>query len=165
MKNVVFIVSHLGSGSGALIYLLNQNPRLQIESLAANYAHPLDMEVLTSIAHKNETSAAYWGDHLVFNHQIGHKSLYGLCKFIYLLRPARPTLNEIVAADYTPLGAMRYYCFRLRRMWEMFRRTPGAVLCTHDEAVSGKIFPAIEQYLDLSERATFNPKCPFTFSA
>ena len=157
MKNVVFLTSHLGSGSETLIHLLNRNPRLQIETISANYTHPLDLESLTGMPHKNETTAAYWGDHLVFNFQLGHKALYGLCKFLYMVRPARPSLNEIVAQGYPHLGAVRYYCFRLRRMWDMLRKTPNAILFTHDEAVSGKIFPEIEEYLGLNKPIETDP--------
>ncbi len=156
MKNVVFLISHLGSGSDALSNILNRNPRVWMTKTGESYIHPLDLVNLTDLLHKAETSASYWGDHLLFNHQIGHKAFYEICKFIYMMRPARAALNEM--QGYEPFYAMRYYCYRLRRMWDMFKKTPNAILITYDEMTSGKVFPEIEDYLGLAE--PLSPELP-----
>jgi hypothetical protein len=46
---------------------------------------------------------------------------------------------------------VRYYCFRLQRMCEMAKRTPGAVLLTWDDMISGLGFDVIERYIGLKQ--------------
>jgi hypothetical protein len=46
---------------------------------------------------------------------------------------------------------LRYYTYRLRRICEMARRTPGAVLLTWDDMITGRGFPLLEKYLHLKE--------------
>ena len=151
MKRVLFVVSHLCSGSSALFHTLDTHPRIQMANLLATYTHPFDLGVLTSTPHKNGTTAAYWGDHLLFNYQLGYRGFYETCKFVYVIRQPKATLNEIMSKsdNYSPLTALRYYSFRLRRMYEMAACTPDAVLARRQHIVSGAVLPLIEDYLDL----------------
>ena len=152
MKKVCFVVSHLGSGSGDLVEILNGNPRCQIQSSQVRYSSPDDLEWLFATPHKCRDSSAIYGDHLLLNSSFSCRSLYDFCRFIYVIRPARASLNEMSTPPDNGLKgrfAARHYAFRLRRMCEMARKTPDSLLLTWDDLASGKGFPALEQYLGL----------------
>lgn len=151
MKKVCFVVSHLGSGSGDLVEVLNGNPRCDIQSSSVRYASPDDLEWLFARPHKCRDSSAVYGDHLLFNSSLSCRSMYDFCRFVYVIRPARQSLNEMSVLADSPRGrfAARYYSFRLRRVCEMARRTPGALFLTWDDLSSGKAFPSLEEHLGL----------------
>lgn len=153
MKKVCFIVSHLGSGSLDLVNILNNNPKCQIEQSGAQYDSVKSLDWLLNRDHKCRDSSAIYGDHLLFNMSLSCKKLYEFCKFIYIIRPPRASLNEISnyrQKKYEENSAARYYRFRLRRICEMAKRTPNSVFCTWDDLASGKAFPVIEKYLGLT---------------
>lgn len=152
MKKVCFVVSHLGSGSNDLVDVLNGNPRCEIHNSSVRYSSPEDLEWLFAHPHKCRDSSAVYGDHLLFNSSLSCKVLYDFCRFIYVIRPARASLNETsTIADSSLDGrfAARYYSFRLRRICEMARKTPHSLLLTWDDLASGKAFPALEEHLGL----------------
>lgn len=147
-----FIVSHLGSGSGDLIEILNKNPKCVIQSSNFQYENPLDLNWLFKVGHKCRDSSAIYGDHLLFNISLTSKKFYEFCKFIYVIRPPRSSLNSFVRqANLGAEESSRYYRFRLRRMCEMAKRTPGAVLATWDDLAKGSAFSIIEEYLELKK--------------
>jgi hypothetical protein len=153
MKKVVFLVTHLGSGSEALTTILNQNPRVECHrtGLIFNSYHAL--ESFTAHEHKCRNSAAIWIDEHVFNYTFSCKDLLKTCKFIYVVRDGRGALEELVGVHgYDQSAAMRYYCYRLRRIAEMARRTKDAVLLTYDDLVRNEDIPLVEEYLNLKER-------------
>lgn len=152
MKKVCFVVSHLGSGSSDFVDILNSNPRCQIQSSLVKYSSPEDLVWLFSSQHKCRDSSAIYGDHLLFNTSLSCKNLYDRCKFIYVVRPARASLNEIsTMKEYGLEGrfSVRHYSFRLRRMCEMARKTKNALFLVWDDLASGKAFPSVEEYLGL----------------
>ena len=149
MKKVCLLISHEQSGSGALFDILGANTRVQAYHTGRTYNHPLVLGAVTSLPHKNCTTAAIWLDELLHNYQFSCKELYKVCRFVYMVRPAEPTVNALILAGYEPDCAARYYCYRLRRMCEMAKRTPEAVLVTYEDAQSGRVFPLIEKYLTL----------------
>jgi len=148
MKNALFVVSHIGSNSQDLVNSLNRNPRVVVYNINGLYSHIEHLENLFSFPHKiNDTSAIY-GDHLVKNTTYYCNLFYKSCKFIYLITPPEYALPKIVASGYKLLCAERYYKFRLQRMCEMMKRTPGAVFVEDIE----KSFPVIEKYLNLKDK-------------
>lgn len=151
MKKVLFVTSHIGSGSTDLVEILNQNNRVYIHNQSAEYDHPSALEWFYATGHKNSTTAAIYGDHLLYNPCISCKRLYQLCKFIYFIRSPRASLNEIAKTQlYKEAGMLSYYTFRLRRLCSMARQTPGAVFLTWDNVVAGQGYDLIEDYLDLN---------------
>lgn len=133
--------------------VLNKNPRCQIHDSEAQYNNPSSLEWMFAAGHKCRDSSAVYGDHLLFNMSLSHKSFFDFCKFIYVIRPARASLNEIMTLrdkKYTQEDAAKYYRFRLRRICEMAKRSPDSVLLTWDDLAKGTAFPIIEHYLGLS---------------
>lgn len=162
MKNITFVVSHLCSGSSELISFLNNNPRILIRTLGHSYDHPIALEHLFSLGHKLGNAAAIYGDHILYNHNFGCKAFYKFSKFIYVIRSAKSTLKEIMFEknEYSELQASRYYAFRLRRIYEMARQTPGAVLLTWDNIFSKLGSDLIDNYLNLKEKIQFGDLPP-----
>ena len=173
MKRIVFLTSHLCSGVYELMDLLNQNPRIDLRGNGMQYVHPSDLYDLYKLGHKLRNSAAVYGDYLVFNHDLQHKRFYSFSNFIYLVRPARLTLNEIIHhpnSTYDEDSAYRYYVYRLRRICEMAKRTPNAVLLTYQNLIDGNGFGLIDEMLELNQPLIPNPerfqqKSPNTFSS
>jgi|GEM_PF-6906722 len=150
MNPVLFVTSHLCSGADGLISILNINPRIEMLCPQIVYEHPTDLEPLIEQQHKLSNTAAIYGDYLWYNSQFSCKALYKLCKFVYVIREAKSSINEITehyrhSIDMVPA----YYAFRLRRICEMAKRTPGAVLLTWNDLATGKGLPLIEEYLRL----------------
>jgi hypothetical protein len=158
MKKVCFIASHLMSGSSTLFEMLDHNPRVQgFRSSRPYYDMPTIM-ALTKHPHKLNTQAAIFVDELLYNYWLQTKDAYRYCKFIYVVRPPEGVLGELVAQKlYKPQQACDYYCYRLRRMCEMAKRTPGAVLLTYEDIVTGRGLPLIEEYLGLKQRIDLMP--------
>ena len=157
MKKVCLLVSHEQSGSSALFNILGAHPRVQAYNTGRVYNHTLVLQELTGLPHKTQTAAAIWLEQLQHNYQFSCKELYGVCRFLYMVRPAEPTLNALIAAGYDPGCAARYYCYRLRRLCEMAKRTPNGVLVTFEDARTGGAFRLIEDYLVLKTPLIANP--------
>lgn len=150
MKKIVFLISHVGSDSDKLLKILNENPRVQILNGVQTYSHPVDLRFLVlRTPHKLDNTAAVYGDHLLHNTQFNCEAIHSICKFIYIIREAKASLNE--NQFHLSRTVETYYRFRLRRIYEMARRTPGSVLLTWDDMQSGAAFPLIESYLGLKE--------------
>ena len=150
MKTVLFLTTHLGSGASGLINILNVNPRIEMFCPQNSYSHPTDLDPLVARPHKLSNTAAIYGEYLWFNAQLSCKSLYTICKFIYVIREAKSSIGELMSTHgYSTKRAALYYAFRLRRICEMAKRTPGAVCLTWNDMESGDGLPLIEQYLRL----------------
>jgi len=150
LKKVCFVVSHLGSGSGGLVASLNCNPRCEIRESNARYDGAASVRWLFRMGHKCRDAGAVYGDHLLYNASISNKRLYGLFRMLFVIRPARHSLNEIIKRGYNEQGASSYYRFRLRRICEMAKRCPGAVLMTWDDLAKQQSMDIIGDYLGFS---------------
>jgi hypothetical protein len=153
MRNILLVASHLFSGSNALLGVLNENNKIDLIDDLLSYDHPSVLEYLFEFGHKLDNSSAIYGGQILFNKDLSCKIFYDFAKFIYVIRPAKPTLNEIKLnrKEYSELTAYRYYCFRLRRIYEMARSTPKAVLLKNDDIYSQEGLDLIQDYLDLKQ--------------
>jgi hypothetical protein len=150
MNTIILVTSHLGANYDALVGALNQNPRIHIRNTRSTYECIGDVEHLISLGHKQRNLISVYGDLLLYNYQFSCKSLMKFCKFIYLIRDARSSLNYILAnmsTHYSPLTAWRYYAYRLRRMCEMAKKTPGAVVLTWRDLAENKFDTLVYDYL------------------
>lgn len=151
MKKVCFVVSHLGSGSGSLVASLNSHPQCEIQESPTRYDSPSAVRWLFRIGHKCRDASAVYGDHLLFNSSISSRVVYGLFKFIFVVRPARHSLTEIMRQGYGPAGAASYYRFRLRRICEVAKRAPGSVILSWEQLAREDSLRIIESHLGLSK--------------
>lgn len=141
MRKVALIISHKGSGSEELLSAMVKNPRIQQVTTSGLYHHPDVLESITSVPHKINNASAVYVDHLLYNHVFSSKSLYPFFKFIYVIREPR---------FFDSIYDFRYYVYRLRRICEMAKNTPGAVLLTWENLAAGRL-GVIEDYLGLKE--------------
>jgi len=160
MKKVVFICSHLYSGSDALYESMNLHQKIQgFKSYKGNiYESPLHLLRLCENIHKINNRSAVYLDNLVYNYQISTKSVYDYCKFIYVLTKPEHVINSLISIEKKKVShAINYYNFRLRRICEMAKRTPGAIFLTFEDMAQGKGMNLISDYLELREPVEFNP--------
>lgn len=157
MPNVVFITTHLFSGSNTFINSLNVSERIDIRHPHLSYDHPEVLLQLFQLGHKLNNRAAIYGDELLFNKDFSSKAFYSFAKFIYFIHSPKDVLTEMLTnvKNISAVGACRYYCFRLRRIYEMAVKTPGAVFLTLDEFLNGKGDSLIEEYLGLVDNLNF----------
>lgn len=132
----LLIATHFGSGASMLCSSLSQHPYVGRMYTKGVYKHPTDLQKTTGKIHF---------DKVVLNHQIESRSILNICKFIYVIREARPSLLSI--KGYTPANAVDYYCFRLRRLCEMAKKT-GGLLLTFDDLASGHL-ELVQEFLGL----------------
>lgn len=151
MNTLLFLTSHVGSDSALLYNTLAENKRIQGISLGGQYDHPTIAFNITSLPHKLRDSSAIYMDHILYNYTICHDNFYKTAKFIYLVREARPSL-DVLMSRYSPTSALMYYTFRLRRMCETAKKTPGAVWLTWEDMMSERGLALIEQYLGLKTK-------------
>jgi hypothetical protein len=152
MKQTLFVVSHMFGGSEQLSKTLNEHPSIQVWSSGIIYDSMDKIILLNRADHKDRTTRAIYGDQIFYNHAFYCKAAYGACKFIYIIDSPKIPLNLMLSDRYYPSvdSADSYYRFRLRRIYEMAKNTPGAVVLTRDMLLAGKGLDLIEEYLDLN---------------
>ncbi len=156
MKKTLFIVSHLGSDSNKFCETLNQHPKIDIKNFFLTYSTSESLLDLHLQKHKLDNTSAIYGDQIVFNKDFSSDSLYSLCKFIYFVREPFASLSFLIKeANYTELSAYRYYSYRLRRIYEMCKRTPEAILITWQNFKDKKGLNLIQNYLNLKENINY----------
>lgn len=152
MRKVLFLMSHLGSGSSDLFDILCTDPWIDGFRTGLMYDHPEKLKNLSDSPHKRDNAHAIYMDELLHNRLFACKPLCNVCKFIFFFRKAKPSLNQILLdnPDYSPQQAANHYRYRLRGMYEYVLRTPGSIVLTWDELQSGRT-NGIEEYLGLKQ--------------
>jgi hypothetical protein len=149
MKRILFLATHIGSGSENLVETLEQSPRIEFFPSSSIFAHPEDLNPLFANSHKNTTANAICGTQLFLNESISGKSFYHSCWFVYFIRRARPAITEIIKRkSYNPKTAIDYYIFRIRRLYEMSVQSKSPVL-TWDDIQMSRGLDAVQEYLKL----------------
>lgn len=157
MRKILFIMSHLESGSDILYNSLNFHQQVQgVKFLNTVYDNSLSIFYVTNRKHKLNNSSAIFMDELLYNYQFQTKAAYNFGKFIFILREAESALNLLVEKGYfPPLQAQRYYLYRLRRMCEMAKRVPGALVLNAYDIKHKKGSEVIADYLGLTTKFTY----------
>ncbi len=153
MKRTLFLTTHLGSGFQHLSEVLDINPRIQMFNTDYSYSNLKDLDILFLKKHKCTNVSAIYGDTLLLNNSLSSDHLLKWCKFVYLIRPAKETIGEIVTKhNKKPEFAIRYYIFRLQRIYQMVKSTPEAIFLTWQNLVDGEGYDIIEKYLYLKDK-------------
>ena len=119
----LFIMSHVGSGAECLCATLSSHP-LAHRCRAKDYVHGSDL-----IKMKEEDQYAKVFFDRIDENAAWNNSLSRFTKLIYFIREPLASLRQM---PWSKRGAARYYCFRLRRLYEMARANPG-LLINYDE--------------------------------
>jgi len=149
LKKVCFVVSHLGSGSESLAAALNAHPQCTIHESGVRYESASSLRWLFRAGHKCRDASAVYGDHLIFNSSISSRHIYRVCRFIFVIRPARHSLEEIMSAGYSAEGASSYYRFRLRRICEIAALAPSRMILEWDDLAKEETSDRICEYLGI----------------
>lgn len=151
----LFIATHLGAGGTVLLNSMRKNDRVRTFGFSGFIYHsPPDLLSLKTYLTKNwkPKPGTIYADKLVYNTQLTSKQLYDNAEWVYLIREPEGTLEHLVSKhNYTPECAEKYYSFRLRRLCEMARHTPKALVLYFDDLVSTSALPCLERYLKLKE--------------
>lgn len=152
MRKTLLLLSHLGAGSSLLFDALSQNPRIEGYRTGQTYDHPEKLMSLTTNIHKRDNSSAIYMDELLFNKDISCKLICSFSKFVFLIREPGSSLAEIkrLHPEYTSETAKRYYCYRLRGIYEYVCRVPTAIVLTWED-MKYQNFEKLEKYLSLKE--------------
>lgn len=151
----LFIATHLGSGASMLCDSLSRHGLCAHARPRTAYKHASD---LLKMKEARPVSKIYF-DKLVWNFQFCCPSLYTQCKFIYVVREAKPTLSHLIKhKGYSTQGAYLYYTYRLRRLCEMAKKTPDAMLLTFDDIASTRAFTDLQTNLGLRKSLEFTYK-------
>lgn len=141
MKKTLFVISHLESGSSFFVDHLNKNKFFMISNNSMYYDSFESLEKLVNKKHKmGDHPKSIYGDHLLYNFLFSCKRLYQISKFIYIISRPRRTLNLIIKnhLEYDQERAYNYYIFRIRRIYEMIKKTPDCVFLTYEDLQLGK---------------------------
>jgi hypothetical protein len=148
LNKFVFLASHLGSGSEQILHVLNAQRTIDIKTTGNTYVSKLDILNAYETPHKISNAEAIYGEHVLFNYNLASYSFFEMCKFLYVVRSAAPSLNLIVRDyGYAPEAAVSYYCYRLRRLYEIAQKTPNSILINFDSLP--QTTNAIEEFLEL----------------
>ena len=167
MKKILLICSHMHSGCDVIYESLNRTKKTQGFNYSEKnyYQSPLNFLSLTHENHKLHDSSALYMDVLNFNQQLSTKTAYEYCKFIYFIRELEYVLNSLIKKDKMNFSfAKRYYCFRLRRLYEMAKKTPGAIFLTWDDIKGKKKLELVENYLNIKEKINLDNSLISKFS-
>lgn len=152
MKKTLFVISHLESGSEFLINCLNKNKFFMISNNSMYYDSFESLETLTNRKHKmGDHPKCFYGDHISYNFLFSCKKIYEISKFIYVISRPRRSLNLIIKKhkEYNQERAYNYYIFRIRRIYEMLKKTPGSIFFTYDDLITDKPFLIMEEYFNI----------------
>jgi len=149
LKKICLVVSHLASGSENLIYSLNTHPQCQFYESNIKYTNKSSLRWLFSVDHKCRNSSAIYGDHLLRNTSICNKDIYSSCKFIIVIRSARSSLEKLISLGLDPEKSASYYCFRLRRLCEIAKKSK-MIFFSWEDLAKKESYDKIKEYLDLS---------------
>jgi hypothetical protein len=126
MKQIVFIMTHLGSKWENLMDFLKQYPRID-EPPRCEYIirHPDHLSQITRCPHKSKNASSIWIVPILHNHQFACPILLKYHKFVFFTASLENSLEEI-QKQYTEEAARSYYSYRLNRMRKYWKQVPGA---------------------------------------
>lgn len=127
---------------------LGEHPMVQFFSFSSIKSLD-DLESVFQQKHKYKRNNAVYAVTGCFNPQFCNPVFYKLFKFIYLIRDPKYSL-PIIFNNHKQEEGYNYYCFRLRRICEMARQTPNALLLTHPDLCKDDTYSLIKEYLQLS---------------
>lgn len=113
MQNILFIMTHEGSGWEKLVEKLKEDQRFDFFKTDFYYHHPDDLEILTNNQHRRDNAAAVWSDVILHNKDFTCRALRDSCKFVYWQGPIKIPLDQY---SYRVQG-MRWYHQKTGGLW------------------------------------------------
>jgi hypothetical protein len=151
-KELLLVITHYRENN-VLVDTLNTNKRIQKIDLQL-YKDMSNFFSLGSIRIGYKKNPHIYMDSLYYNHQFSFAPLLNFSKFIYLVNKPRLVMPSLVESNrYSPESCLNYYCFRLRKIYEMIRKTPGQnfKVFFDEEFILPDTYKKIQEFLDLKE--------------
>ena len=148
MKQVLFINTHIGSGSDYLYQSLDDYSRIQGYSGNFIYENAESLLNLTLLPHKCRNNGAIYLDRILYNHTIKSRDVYKIPDHIFMVREPEGTLGEIgdlMGWD----SAARYYRLRLRRLVSIAKSARHGIFIDYRELQEGSGWNRISDHLQL----------------
>jgi hypothetical protein len=96
--------------------------------------HPDKVQGIVGLPHKVAHAGAVFGVELLLNYQLTCRRLVEFSRAVYVLSDPRKAIPRVMASGlYDQESAARLYCFRLRRLAELARKTTNGLLLTESD--------------------------------
>jgi hypothetical protein len=151
-KELLLVITHYRENN-VLVDTLNTNKRIQKIDLQL-YKDINNLFSLGSIRSGYRKNPHIYMDPLYYNHQFSFAPLLNFCKFIYLVNKPRLVMPNLIGnKTYSSESCLNYYCFRLRKIYEMIRKTPKQNFRVYfdEEFTLPETYKKIQEFLDLKE--------------
>lgn len=157
MNKILLIISHLESGSDALVQSLDSGVRLQ--RLGYNLYSNLDCLSFKRPNTEYRKRPTVYFDQILYNHEFSCKELFKYLNFVYVVGDPKKSLDSIVYNKiYNERTACNYYCFRIRRIYEMIKKSNSGVVFFDDELQDGETYFKIHQMLGIKDKIKIKDK-------
>ena len=156
-KQLLLVITHYKENT-ILVNTLNSNKRIQNVNFQI-YKNINNIFSLNTVRSDYRKNPHIYMDSLYYNHQFSFAPLLNFCKFIYLVNKPRSIMPSLIERKvYSPESCLNYYCFRLRKIYEMIRKTPqqNFKVFFDEEFILPETYKKIQEFLDLKEE--FNIK-------
>lgn len=137
-RKVLFVISHLYSGSDEVVDQINLHPRIDIKTTNIQYSCYQDLTSLLEMPHKEPSVSAVYGDHLLKNDRLCSRWFYDKCKFLYVVHSPLFSLNQMLPSMREET-ALNYYAFRLQRIREMIGQTKDSFLIIDQQPIGQEL--------------------------
>lgn len=136
VKNVLFVLTHVGSDWERLAQALETNPRLHVFSTGQEYHHPDQVKELTRRIHRRSNSAAIWVDVLFNNKDLSLHLVREQYRFVCWDSGWNSCRDWMRRSGTSESVAERYYACRISAMKEYHRLCPRSLWNPNLEADS-----------------------------
>ena len=151
MNKILLIVSHLESGSDSLVQNLDSGVRLQ--RLNFNLYSNLDCLSFKRLNTQYRKRPEIYLDHILYNHEFSCKELFKYLNFVYVIGDPKKSLDNIVRnKTYDERTACNYYCFRVRRIYEMIKKSSDCLVFFDEDLQNDETYNKIHQMLGIKDK-------------
>jgi hypothetical protein len=151
MNKILLIVSHLESGSDVLVQSLDSGVKLQ--RLNFNLYSNLDCLSFKRPNTEYRKRPKVYFDHILYNHEFSCKELFKYLNFIYVVGDPKKSLDNIVHnKTYDERTACNYYCFRVRRIYEMIKKSNDCLVFFNEDIHNDETYNKIHQMIGIKDK-------------
>jgi len=151
MNKILLIVSHLESGSESLVQNLDSGVKLQ--RLNFNLYSNLDCLSFKRPNTEYRKRPKVYFDHILYNHEFSCKELFKYLNFVYIVGDPKKSLDNIVHnKTYDERTACNYYCFRIRRIYEMIKKSNDCLVFFDEDLHNDETYNKIHQIIGIKDK-------------
>lgn len=124
MKQVLFVMTHLGSDWEMLAEALERNPRIQVYNTGTTYQHPDQLQILQRQIHKQDNAVAVRADVIFHNKDFTMKRLCSHFPFIFWTKHFEQCEEALRELGYDGERAKDYWTYRMAGLNQYYGRSP-----------------------------------------